>query len=193
MFVDNGNQLKNYGIQLQNMGMEIQNFGIQMKNNIMQNIGNQIQIQDIGNQIQNIGAQISNIAIQIFNVGTQVSNIIMNQYNVNLMNQNDLMNTCMMNGINEEIINDNFDSIKMNFLFETVSGRTNNIAMNPNRTVEDLLKLYLNKMGLNLVDVQKKNIFFVYNGETIDIKEKRKIKEFFLSCNSTQRIIVENF
>ena len=194
MFVDNGNQLKNYGMQLQNMGMEIQNYAIQMKNNIMQNIGNQMQIQDIGNQIHNMGLQISNIAMQIFNMGIQISNIIMNQNNINMMNPNNLMNNfmTMMNEVNETM-NDNYgDSRIINFLFVTQSGRTYNIAMNDNKTVGDLLNLYLEKMGLSLNDVEKQNIYFIYISEKLKINEKRKIKQFFIG-NSTERILVENF
>ena len=194
MFVDNGNQLKNYGIQLKNMGMEIQNYGIQMKNNIMQNIGNQIQIQNIGNQIQNMGVQISNIAMQIFNMGIQVSNIIMNQNNVNMMNQIDLMNNYMMNGTNEEIMNDNNEkSIVFNAVFKTQFGRKNNITINSNRTVEDLLNLYLNEMGLKLDDIQNQKIFFIYNLKKLDLKDKTKLRDIFNNFSTTQIIIVHNF
>jgi len=193
MFVDNGNQLKNYGMQLQNMGMEIQNYGIQMKNNVMQNIGNQMQIQNIGNQIHSMGLQISNIAMQIFNMGVQISNIIMNQNNVNMMNQNDLMNNfnMMMNGVNETM-NDNYvNSNIRNFLFITQTGHKKAITMNENRTVGDLLNLYLEKMGLSFNDIQKQNIYFVFNGEKIDINDKRKIKQIFRHIN--ENILVENF
>ena len=194
MFIDNGNQLKNYGMKLQSMGMEIQNFGIQMKNNIMQNIGNQIQFQNIGNQIQNMGAQISNIAIQIFNMGIQVSNIIVNQNKVNMMNQYDLMNNYMHNGINEKIMNDNNEkSIVYNAVFITQSGQKNNITINSNRTVENLLNLYLNKMGLNLDDIQNKNIFFIYNSKKMELTDKTKLPVIFGNGTPTQMIIVHNF
>jgi len=193
MFVDNVNQLKNYGMKLQSIGMEIQNFGIQMKNNIMQNIGNQMQIQNIGNQIQNVGAQISNIAIQIFNMGVQVSNIIMNQYNLNMMNQNDLMNNYIQNGINEKLMNDNNEKpIIYNAVFKTQSGLKNNIPINSNRTVEDLLNLYLNEMGLNLNNIQNQKIFFIYNSKKMELKGKTKLKEIFNNA-PTQIIIVHNF
>jgi len=192
MFIDN--ELKNYGMKLQSMGMEIQNFGIQMKNNIMQNIGNQIQFQNIGNQIQNMGAQISNIAIQIFNMGIQVSNIIVNQNNVNMMNQYDLMNNYMHNGINEKIMNDNNEkSIVYNAIFKTQSGLKNNITINSNRTVENLLNIYLNKMGLNLDDIQKKNIFFIYNSKKMELTDKTKLPVIFGNGTPTQMIIVHNF
>ena len=186
MLIDNGNQLQNYGMQLQNMGIEIQNFGLQMKNNMMQNIGNHIQIQNIGDQIQNMGFQISNIAMQIFNMGKQISNIIMNQNN--LMNNN-----MMMNGINEEIMKDkNEDSFIYNVVFINQRGLKSTILLNSNRTIEDLLNLYLNKMGLNLDDIQKQKIFFIYNGKKTDLKGKRKIKEFF-EGSTLQKIEVINY
>ena len=186
MFVDNENQLKNYGMQLQNMGMEIHNFGLQLKNNMMLNTGNQILIQNIGDQIQNIGDQISNIAIQIFNMGIQISNIIMNQNNINMMNQNNLMNNnMMMNRINEEIIDDNNeDSFIYSVVFVASSGHKNTIQMNSKRTVEDLLNLYLDKMGLNSLDIQKKKIFFLYNGRKMDLKDKTKLEKVLINGNS---------
>ena len=192
MFVDNGNQLKNYGIQLQNMGMEIHNFGLQMKNNIMMNIGNQMLIQKIGDQIQNMGTQISNIAIQIFNMGIQMSNIIMNQNNINMMNLNDLMNNNMiMNEINEEIMDDNKgDSYIFNIVFISQTGYKNNIAINSKRTVEDLFNLFLKEKGLSSYDIQKKKIFFLFNGIKLNIKDKRKIEEVF---NNGHKIQVMNF
>ena len=194
MFVDNGNQLKNYGMQLQNMGMEIQNFGLQMKNNLNQNIGNQILYQNIGDQIQNIGVQISNIAMQIFNMGIQISNIIMNQNNINMMNQNDLMNNnMMMNEINEELMNDNNkDSFIYNVVFISQRGFKNIIQMNSKRTIEDLLNLYLDKMGLNLLDIQKQKIFFLYCGSKMNLKDKTKLEKVFIN-GGTPAIYVMNF
>jgi len=192
MFVDNGNQLKYYGMQLQNMGMEIQNFGLKMKNNMMQNIGSQI-------LVQNMGAEISNIAMQIFNMGIQISNIIMNQNNINIMNQNninmmnqiDLMNNnMMMKGLNEELMNDcNKDSCIYNIVFILQSGYKKNIAINSKRTVEDLFNLFLKENDLNSNDIQKKKIFFLFNGKKLDIKDKRKIEEFF---NNGHKIQVVN-
>ena len=96
----------------------------------------EILIQNIGDQIQNMGNQISNIAMQIFNMGIQISNIIMNQNNINMMNQNNLMNNnMMMNGINEEIMNDNNEQLIYSVVFITQSGRKNNININCRRTV----------------------------------------------------------
>ena len=191
MFVDNGNQLKNYGMQLQNMGMEIQNFGFQMKNNMMQNIGNQIISQNIGDQIQNIGVQISNIAMQIFNMGIQISNI-MNQNNINMMNQNNLMNNNMMNEINEEIMNDNKeDSFIYNVIFSSQRGVKNTIRINSKRTIEDLLNLYLDKKGLNLLDISKQKIFFIYNGLKMDLKDKTKLEKVFINTQSPAIYVID--
>ena len=194
MFVDNGNQLKNYGMQLQSMGMEIQNFGLQMKNNMLQNIGSPL-FQNIGEQIQNMGVQISNIAMQIFNMGIQVSNIIMNQNNINMMNQNNLINNhMMMNRINEEKMNDNNEeSFIYNVVFSTQSGLKNNIRINSKRTIEDLLNLFLDRVGLNSYDIQKQKIYFLHRGLTLDLKDKRKIKELFISSSTTQKIEVINY
>ena len=143
-----------------------------------------MQIQNIGNQIQSMDLQISNIAMQIFNMGMQISNITMNQNNINMINQNDLMNNfMMMNEVNETMKDNYGDSNIRNFLFVTQLGRTNNIAMNDNRTVGDLLNSYLDKIGLSLNVIQKQKIYFIYNGENI----------YNIKDNIIENILVVNF
>ena len=128
-------------------------------------------------------------------MGIQISNVIMNQNNINMMNQNNIMNNnMMMNRINEEIIDDNNeDSFIYNVVFRVSSGQMINININSSRTLEDLLNLYLNRMGLDIDDIQKKKIFFLNNGQKMDLKDKSKIIEYFPKISTNQKIEVLNY
>jgi len=173
MLNQNGNQLKNYGMELQNMGIKMQNFGMQLQNMM----GN------IGNEIQNMGIQISNIGIQIFNMGVQILNqnlnmpnmIEQNQFLGNLMNQNmNMPNQIQQIGINNNV--KDTKKLKLNFLFETQRGIKTFITSDDDITFEDLLKLYINKIGLNYSYVENEDIYFLFNGSRVNIHDKTKVK-----------------
>ena len=183
MFVDNSTQLKNYGIQLQNIGTEIQNFS-----------NNCYQIpQNIINQIQNMAIQISNIGIQIFNLGIQQIDAI-NQ-NINMINQNMFMGMGNMNmpnfmnqnifgmGMNEmqplennNINNSNDKSGKKlkNYIFQNDSGLYTNIIFKYDATIEELSKLYMNRVGLKYELFENEDIYFLINGYKASARDKKK-------------------
>ena len=173
MFTQNGNQLQNYGIQLQNMGMQLQNFGMQMQNMML----------NIGNEIQNMGIQISNIGIQIFNIGVQILNqnlnmpnmIEQNQFLGNFMNQNmNMPNQIQQIGINNNVNDTN--KLKLNFIFVTQKGFKTMITSDIDITFEDLLKLYINKVGLDYSYVENEDIYFLFNGQKMKVHDKTKVK-----------------
>ena len=184
MFLDNGVKLKDFGIQLQNIGNQIYNFGfqIQMQNNFT----------NFGIQIQNKGYQITNIGNELFNLGNQICMI-----NQNIMNFNQLENMNMINMMNQNInmqkINqfqnigfnyDNEKSIvssdkKINLIFQTQNGLKTNIIVECHKTVEEAIKLYMDKIGKQIEDNVKEKLYFMYNGEKMDIYEKRKVGDFF--------------
>ena len=176
MFTQNGNQLKNYGMQLQNMGMQIQNFGMQMQNMML----------NIGNEIQNMGIQISNIGIQIFNMGVQMLN-----YNVNIGNmiqpnefKGNPMNLNMIN-INHIFQNENNNNkyspeiIKIHCLFTTPIGKKIDILIEWDKTVEELLKLFIERIGEDYKIVENEDIYFLYNGLKLKKHDKTKVRDFF--------------
>ena len=187
MINQNGNQLKNYGMELQNMGIKMQNFGMQLQN----------MMGSIGNEIQNMGIQISNIGIQIFNIGIQILNqnlnmpnmIEQNQFLGNFMNQNmNMPNPIHQIGINNNI-NDN-KKFKSNFLFETQKGLKTFISADIDVTFEDLLKLYINKIGLDYNYVENGNIYFLLNSQKIEIHDKTKVKDFIINTLGFIRVVV---
>lgn len=184
MFLDDGNQLKNFGMQLQNMGTQIQNYGTQIQN-LMQNIGN---------QMQSLGIQITNIGIHIFNLGMKISN--KNQNINNLMGENQFMgmqkfnmlnpnNEGCMNSFGNNIINNERKINKINFLFITSRGKNYNSSYNENITTEELFKLFAKSVGLNYDLIIKGKIYFLYNANKLNINDQRQIKEVFrLHLNS---------
>ena len=169
--MDNGNQLKNYGNQLQIMGTGIQNLGLQIQNMMMN---------DMGNQIQNMGLEISNIGMKLFNMGIQFSNMMMNQ-NMMIGNQqfNQIQNFNLMNQLNINNNNNNNEEI-INCIFVQPSGKRINILFEGNKTIEELIKKYANRIGVDYNEyIENQKIFFLLSGKKINIHETKKIKESF--------------
>ena len=157
-----GNILKNYGMQLQSMGIKIQNFGIQIQNMML----------NIGNEMQNMGIQISNIGMEIFNMGVQMLNQNLNMGNI--IEQNPFMGMIMnqnMNMINKmepiEINNNDNEKPKINFCFIASSGLKTIIPLEGDKTIEELLKLYLKRNGLEYNAFESNQVIFLYNGESM--------------------------
>ena len=168
------------------MGGEIHNIGAQMKNMML----------DIGIQLENLGVQTSEIGIQIFNIGIQFSNMIM-VHNQNMANMFIQMmafkkplnqNKANMNQINtynnNKIDSDNTNSGKIiNCFFETQTGLRNNITIGENKTIEELIKLYMKRVGWDYTDIVKKAVYFVSHGTIIDPHDKRFIKDLVIINN----------
>ena len=175
---DNGTELKNIGQELQNFGTQIQNLGMQISN-INQNFGI---------QMQNIGLQISNMAMRIFNIGINISNMnkikqsneFQNQMlhmqmmmNNNMMNNNQLIGMNNNNYNNNEILGES-NEFKINLVFEENTGRKTQIIVSIDKTIKELINLYISQTGNDINKIQ-----FLYNGQTIYPNDKRKIKD----CN----------
>ena len=179
-FSDNGIELKNIGQQLQNFGNQIQNLGMQISN-INQNFGI---------QMQNIGLQISNLAMRIFNIGINISNsnkikesnefqnqmlqmqMMMNMMNNNMMNNNNGL-IGMNNNYNLNEILEESNKPKINIIFRPPTGGSFPIRVSIDKTVKDLINLYISKTGEDI----NKNIFLYY-GKKFDPNDKRNIIDF---------------
>ena len=168
---DYGTQLKNFGSQLQSYGMQIQSLVLQMP----------MLIQNIGTQLQNIASNISNIGNQIFllgvnlsnnsNIGFPMNNNIfgempemnnMNQFPNNMFNQNNSFNG--KNNIKNKLIS---------LRFRNSRGEGTTITTSQENSVEELLNLYIQKIGLNPNSLKKYR--FLYHGITINQKEKMNL------------------
>ena len=120
----------------------------------------------ISNQNQNMNNMMEQnqfMGMQIFNMPNQNDNLSMNAYRNNINNKEDAINS----------------SEKINFTFETENGAKIPFYCDENITVEELLKLFINKVGLEYDLIKKEKIYFIFNAQIIDINDKRKIKEVF--------------
>ena len=148
--------LKNIGIQLKNISSQVQKMGMQISN-----IN-----QYFGFQIQYMSNQISNIAIQIFNIGMQIPDSNQKKENFGIQKFNMRKEIQEMNNINPmkvsdmELNNNNFinninniDDIShgkiISILFINSKGQVNTITVSNEVTVEQLLNLYIAKIGEN--------------------------------------------
>ena len=159
---DHGTQLKNFGMQLQSYGMQIQNMVVQMP----------MIIQNIGIQLQNMASNISNIGNQIFLLGVNLSN------NSNMgfqMNNNIFGEMPGMNNINQfPNFDDENNIISIYFKYNNEISTT--ITTSSEKSVEELLNLYMQKVGLNSDFL--KTMTFIFNGNTINPKEKKNLLNY---------------
>ena len=173
MFVDYGTQLNNIGLQLQNIGNQIKNIGIQ--NPMMYN-----------QQFDFIGKEIFIIGNQIINYGMQISNIMNNIQNMQMINQMEMMNQFnqmkMMNQMMPQLNNQNNTSlnqiIPIFFQFNNKNKRT--IIINNDATIGELLKRFVNENNL-----EYNKFRFLFNGSSLDINDKTKIKDYTIYSYST--------
>ena len=59
-------------------------------------------------------------------------------------------------------------------------------------TFEDLLKLYINKVGLDYSYVENEDIYFLFNGQKMKVHDKTKVKHSIYKYNGTHQIYVFN-
>ena len=70
---------------------------------------------------------------------------------------------------------------RLNLLFETGPGLKINITAPYNVSVEELLLAFIKKVGVSNTLLGTK-LFFIVNGKTIPINEKRSVIDFFKNC-----------
>ena len=141
-------------------------------------------------QLQNLIVQISNHVYQINEIIIQMNKIINQMYLPNFNQMNNLMGQ-MNNLIGNQInINQNFPNFNemQNFGFNNKNENFNDIIyikfiksdanpiginINKNKSIEELLNLYLKRSGLNYID----KLIILYNGESLLNLKEKKIRE----------------
>ena len=79
---------------------------------------------------------------------------------------------------------------KINILFVTSSqGKKENININYGTSVDELLKIYLNKVKRPDLINNQKNISFIYNSKALNFGDSRKVENIF-KYNSNNNIII---
>ena len=155
----------------------------------------------------------SNLLIQLNEHIIQINSIILEMNNLMNFENNKEFNTKQNEQIKKlfKIINNttdfnkslepNFDKIKMennkinikkiNVLFATSSqGKKENLNVEYGTTIDELIKLYLNRVKRpDLID-KEKNISFIYNSKALNFGDKRKIENVFKNNYNNNIIFV---
>ena len=166
-------------LQIANIEMQYNNMNVPFQGEQLLNLA--IQMFNIGLNSFNLGKSLSmssldNYYIQLKNISEQLLNII-NAYEISnqqmqmmIMQQNPLIQAHNFN------IQENYETKKMNLIFEIQSGvRTKvNIACNHGTKIKDALEIFSNKIGIN-----KNHFQFIINGQRIDYNDNRKIEQVF--------------
>ena len=83
----------------------------------------------------------------------------------------------------------NIDTIKI-INFKTTLGNKTTVEIDKNKTIDDLLKKYLEK--LNIINISDESLYFTYNAEKLEFGDKRKIEDVFIA-NTNPTILVSEF
>ena len=153
---------------------------------------------------------ISNLLIQLNEHIIQINSIVLEMNNIIKQTNNKEFNNKQIEQINKLLkiircqtdynkpLEPNFDKIKIennnniktiNILFATSSqGKKENLVVNYGTNIDELIKLYLNKVKRPDLINNEKNISFIYNSKPLNFGDKRKVENVFKS-NSNNNII----
>ena len=155
---------------------------------------------------------ISNLLIQLNDCIIQINSIILEMNNVIKQTNNNEFNNKRIEQLTKllkiiqsttnfnktlepcynEINTENKLKIKkMNILFVTSSqGKKENININYGTSIDELLKIYLNKVKRPDLINNQKNISFIYNSKALNFGDNRKVENIFKYNNSNNNIII---
>ena len=157
-----------------NMNMNFQNMN--MPNMMNMNMGNA--------NMQNMMAMMmmmnnSNMNIPGMNVGGNEDWI--KGYNLAMSEENN------MNNGNKQQIPDN----KINCVFKTTQGVVTNLLIDQGKTMSELIKTYLNRMGKPELFGKKDGVCFLFNASKVDFDCNIKVEDFF-TFNGHPTLIVND-
>ena len=134
----------------------------------------------------------------------QVNNMMMMQYYANLMQNPDMNLPGMISGGNESWmqgynmgiseVNSNVNDSqvnKKNVVFKTTQGVVTNLSIEEDKTMSELMKTYLNRVGKPDLFGKKDGVCFLFNASKIDFNCPTKISQFF-GFNSHPTLIVND-
>ena len=112
----------------------------------------------------------------------------------NLNYNNEFGNNSNENNIIEQNLNYNneFGNNSINISFVFPKGVRINIVIDQNKTFKDAVYAFCKKVGGISFDQVEKNIFFLFNGSKLDIKDKRKLCQFQFSLNMLVIMVVDS-
>ena len=190
---------------LMNMKLQLSNMESQF-NLLLTQIQNMGLFPEISNQINNISFQFINFGIQMLRTGTQINNNteIKEQINNAINNLNNISMTIpnnIPNIINNEInimpfsgINENIEQVfpikVYNITFVSHTGNRTVIRCEPNKAVDELIKMFLVKIGR--VDLNDNEIIVTYNASVLNTYENKMKKLSEIFNNAAVQIVEYN-
>ena len=167
-----------------NNGMNMQNMGMNGMN--MPNMGNN------GMNMQNMGMNGMNMPNMGMN-GMMGNPMNMNMQGMNIGGNEDWLSGYKM-AMNENQANEEDNSASLgnniNCIFKTTQGVVTNVFINPQKTMGELIQVYLKRMGKPELINKKDGVCFLYNANKIKFDDKRIIDDFFRG--NTSPIIMVN-
>jgi len=190
----NGMNMQNMGMNgmnMQNMGMNgmnMQNMGMNGMN--MQNMGmNGMNMQNMGMN----GMNMPNIGMNGMNMpNMSIPGMMGMQMNMNMQGMNIGGNEDWLSGykmaMSESQANEGENSApqgnNINCIFKTTQGVVTNVFINPQKTMGELIQVYLKRMGKPELIKKKDGVCFLYNANKIKFDDKRIIDDFFRGNNA---------
>ena len=164
----------NIGDQIQNIGMQMLNLGIQMFDisNIMPNNG--MNIINIKNTMENINIQIQNIIDQL---NMKIRNIEMPTFNFGINNNNNMMFPIGNINMNNNMMMKN-ETKKKNVIFSSITGLKFNLVVDYGTTINEVLELYLKKIGKPELIGNNDKILFFFQTERVNFNDNTKIEDY---------------
>ena len=203
-------------IQIQSLKSQMENMKLQVDNIQIQNYNIPLMNNQIGEQILNLSIQLFNAGIQAFNMGRNMIMLINNENfyeqlkkiseRINSMISFDIQQKIMQQQIMQQqmiqqpmmqsqIIQQPMIQQKKNerpayitVSFKLTNGNTINITVDSRTTIEELLKKFIAKDTA----FQNGRINFIFNGEKINMNEKKTVIDFF-KYNYNPKIMVMDY
>ena len=154
-----------------------------MNNNMMINMMNNMMI---NNMMMNNMMPLNNC--MPINNGVPLNNNNNNMLNNNM--QNDQLGMIYGTDKNFTLPNQGNQSNKINVVFKTTNGLITNLTIDGEKTVSDLILIYLKRVDRTKLFKENSGILFLHNANKINIFDKTKIKDLYGSFS--QIIIMVN-
>ena len=188
--------MDNFIFQIQSIKSQIDNMKMQISYIEMQYDNMNMQFQ--GEQLINLGIKMLNTGLNSFNLGmsramtsldgyfTQMKNIsqqIINLININenmlqpKMMQQQFMQFPIMNQLNMQNPNEKFEQKKMNISLGLRNGTRLNSVFNYGTKIKEVIENFSQRIGKS-----KYNYTFLFNGNTLDYNDERKIEDVLFAC-----------
>ena len=154
-----------------------------------------LQFSSLVSELNTYLIKITNIVYKINSVFSKISSFE-EKSNFNFLDQMNILIKDINNSkyselpkIQNNISGINIDTIKI-INFKTTLGNKTTVEIDKNKTIDDLLKKYLEK--LNIINNSDESLYFTYNAEKLEFGDKRKIEDVFIA-NTNPTILVSEF